>query len=129
MGAKDALPLPWDILLRHEGPLDPREKGVPGDAGEVPLDEVAMRGWSLLDEDFPLPAAVIKVDALRNNSAWMKRFLEATGSRFAPHGKTTMSPALFGLQLDDGAWGITLSTPHQLHVARSFGLKRILLAN
>ena len=102
---------------------------MPGDAELVPLDEVAARGWSLLDEDLPLPAAVIKVGALRNNSAWMKRFLEATGSRFAPHGKTTMSPALFDLQLDDGAWGITLSTPHQLHVARSFGFKRILLAN
>jgi D-serine dehydratase len=118
-----------DIGLRGEAPLHPREKGVPGDAGSVPLDEVALRGWSLLGEDLPLPAAVIKVDALRRNGAWMKGFLETTGSRLAPHGKTTMSPALFGLQQDDGAWGITLSTPHQLHVARSFGFDRILLAN
>jgi D-serine dehydratase len=114
---------------RDEAPLDPREKGAPGNAGKVPIDEVAMRGWSLLEEDLPLPAAVIKIDALRNNSAWMRSFLEATGSRFAPHGKTTMSPALFDLQLADGAWGITLSTPHQLHVARSFGFNRILMAN
>jgi D-serine dehydratase len=47
----------------------------------------------------------------------------------APHGKTTMSPALFDLQLADGAWAVTLATPHQIQVARSFGYKRIFLAN
>ena len=117
------------MIFRSEAPLDPREKGVPGNAGVVAIDEVASRGWALLGEDLPLPAAVIKAGALRHNSAWMKGFLEATGVRIAPHGKTTMSPALFDLQLDDGAWAITLSTPHQLHVARSFGFNRILLAN
>jgi len=116
-------------VSRTEAPLDPREKGVPGDAGTVPLAEVAGRGWRLLDEDLPLPAAVIKVGALRRNSAWMKQFLAASGGVIAPHGKTTMSPALFDLQLEDGAWAITLSTPHQLHVARSFGFNRVLLAN
>lgn len=115
--------------VRNEAPLDPREKGVPGNAGTVPMETVASRGWALLDEDLPLPAAVIKADALQHNSAWMKAFLKARGAQIAPHGKTTMSPALFDLQLDDGAWAITLSTPHQLHVARSFGFNRILLAN
>jgi D-serine dehydratase len=118
-----------DRTTPREAPLDPREKGVPGGAGVVPLDQVAGRGWALLNEDLPLPAAVIKAGALRRNSAWMKGFLEIMGARIAPHGKTTMSPALFDLQMDDGAWAITLSTPHQLHVARSFGFKRILLAN
>jgi D-serine dehydratase len=113
----------------QEAPIDPRDKGVPGGAGAVPLAEVARQGWALLEEDLPLPAAVIKVSALRHNSGWMKAFLAATGSAIAPHGKTTMSPTLFDLQIEDGAWGITLSTPHQLHVARSFGFDRILLAN
>lgn len=114
---------------RTEAPLDPREKGVPGHADEVPLDAVDAQNWRLFDEDLPLPAAVIKLDALKANSAWMKGFLALTGASLAPHGKTTMSPALFDLQIEDGAWGITLSTPHQLHVARRFGFKRILLAN
>ncbi len=121
--------MPDDNTFRNEAPLDPREKGVPGNAGVVPLGEVASRGWALLNEDLPLPAAVIKAGALKHNSAWMREFLETAGVRIAPHGKTTMSPALFDLQLDDGAWAITLSTPHQLHVARSFGFNRILLAN
>ena len=114
---------------RTEAHLDPREKGVPGHAGEVPLDAVGGQNWRLFEEDLPLPAAVIKLDALKANSAWMKGFLALTGASLAPHGKTTMSPALFDLQIEDGAWGITLSTPHQLHVARSFGFQRILLAN
>ena len=118
-------PAPFDF----EAPLTPFDKGVPGGIGEVPLDQVAQQGWSLLEEDLPMPAAVIKQAALHHNSRWMKGYLAMTGSLLAPHGKTTMSPALFGLQLADGAWGIALSTPHQMHVARRFGFRRILLAN
>ena len=47
----------------------------------------------------------------------------------APHGKTTMSPALFERQLADGAWGMTLATVQQVRVARSNGIGRIVLAN
>jgi D-serine dehydratase len=112
-----------------EAPLDSREKGVPGGVRGLPLETVVMQGWNLLAEDLPLPAAILKLDALRANSRWMKGFLEHTGSKLAPHGKTTMSPSLFNLQLEDGAWAITVSTAHHLHVARSFGFKRIVLAN
>ncbi len=112
-----------------EAPLGPREKGMPGRAGVVELDDVAQQNWSLLAEDLPLPVAVIKLSALRGNSAWMKGFTALSQTDIAPHGKTTLSPSLFDLQLADGAWGITLSTPHHLQVARSFGHQRILLAN
>jgi D-serine dehydratase len=59
----------------------------------------------------------------------MQAFAEAAGVRLAPHGKTTMCPALYELQIEAGAWGITVGTPHQLRVARSFGFRRLLLAN
>jgi len=114
---------------RLQAPLSACDKGVPGHIVELPLEGVGLQGWNLLLEDLPMPAAVIKTNALHNNSAWMRAFLESTGSSLAPHGKTTMAPSLFDLQLDDGAWGITLSTPHQLHVARRFGYSRIVLAN
>jgi D-serine deaminase-like pyridoxal phosphate-dependent protein len=112
-----------------EAALDLREKGVPGLSGQVALSAVGAQNWRVLREDLPLPIAVIKERALRHNSAWMKSFVADGGAMIAPHGKTTMSPALFDLQLDDGAWAVTLATPHQIQVARSFGYNRIFLAN
>ncbi|MDB5961723.1 MAG: serine deaminase, partial [Massilia sp.] len=44
-------------------------------------------------------------------------------------GKTTMSPQLFGAQLANGAWGITLASATQVRVAQRFGVRRVLLAN
>jgi D-serine dehydratase len=112
-----------------ERALDLGDKGVPPLARDLPLTAVGAQGWRVLQEDLPLPIAVIRESALRHNSAWMKAFVAKEGARIAPHGKTTMSPALFDLQIADGAWGVTLSTQHQIQVARSFGYDRIFLAN
>lgn len=109
--------------------LDPRDKGAPLTGIATPLDAVADQGWNLLREDLPLPLAVLKTAALRHNSRWMRAFTEHHGVAIAPHGKTTMAPALFDLQLRDGAWGITLSTPHQIAVALAAGVRRIFVAN
>ncbi|MVW71323.1 amino acid deaminase [Bordetella sp. 15P40C-2] len=114
---------------RSHAPLDVCVKGMPGSIGTLPIEDIAKQGWNVLREDLPLPLAIIREDALRHNSDWMRRFLQERGSIFAPHGKTTMSPQLFDLQLADGAWGITLATCHQVQVARAFGIKRIVLAN
>lgn len=113
----------------NEAALDRRDKGAPALKNPVELSAIGAQDWRLLQEDLPLPIAVLKERALRHNSAWMKAFLNGGGAKIAPHGKTTMSPALFDLQLEDGAWGVTLSTPHQIQVARSFGYKRIFMAN
>lgn len=84
---------------------------------------------SLLRGDVPLPAAVIRESALVENVSRMKAFCERLGVRLCPHGKTTMSPELFRLQLAAGAWGITVSTTQQALSARRGGARRILLAN
>jgi D-serine dehydratase len=47
----------------------------------------------------------------------MQQFIAAYNCKLAPHGKTTMVPKLFSRQLEAGAWGITLATPHQTQVA------------
>jgi D-serine dehydratase len=72
---------------------------------------------------------VLKQEPLNHNLGWMRDFARRTGVELAPHGKTTMSPRLFDLQLAHGAWAITLATPHQVQVARHFGYSRIFLAN
>jgi D-serine deaminase-like pyridoxal phosphate-dependent protein len=40
-----------------------------------------------------------------------------------------MAPQLFHRQIEHGAWGITLAVPHQVRVARAFGVQRVFLAN
>lgn len=109
--------------------LDPRIKGVPGSFGSLDRLTIAQSGWRLLNEDLPLPAAILRNSVLKQNSEWMQKFLAGFNASIAPHGKTTMSPQLFAMQLEDGCWGITLATCHQIQVARSYDIDRILLAN
>ncbi len=85
--------------------------------------------WNLLREDLSLPTAVLYQDRLQHNLRWMKDFIAAYGVRLAPHGKTTMAPQLFDMQLQSGAWGITLATAHQVLVAYAHGVRRVLMAN
>ena len=109
--------------------LDGSVKGMPGGVAPFRLDSIAAKGWNVLREDMTLPLAVLKDSAIRHNSAWMRDFISRSGASIAPHGKTTMAPQLFRQQLEDGAWAITLATPQQVAVARSFGHQRIVLAN
>ncbi|EWY36655.1 hypothetical protein N825_25890 [Skermanella stibiiresistens SB22] len=109
--------------------IDGRTKGVPPGVEPFPLAGIGGKGWNVLREDMTLPLAVLKDAALAHNGQWMRRFLDLTGTALAPHGKTTMSPALFDRQLSDGAWGMTLATAQQVRVAREAGIRRIVLAN
>jgi D-serine dehydratase len=109
--------------------VNARTKGLPFREQSISLDEIGLQRWSLLTEDLPLPVAVLRREALANNSRWMREFIARTGAKLAPHGKTTMSPQLFARQMADGAWGLTLATIHQVRVARAAGIRRIVLAN
>ena len=93
------------------------------------LEKGAPVGGRSLLEDVSLPAAAVFDAALANNIAWMQRFADGHGAQLAPHGKTTMTPALFRRQLDAGAWGITLATAVQCAAAFGHGVTRLLMAN
>ena len=104
-------------------------KGLPGCAQGRALSDLKSMKLSLLGNDLPLPAAVLKQSALAHNGAWMRSFTERAGVSLCPHGKTTMAPQLFQRQLDDGAWGITAATAAHVRTYRRFGVPRIILAN
>ncbi len=108
--------------------LQPGVKGLPITA---PLRQgaIGVQGWNVLHGDTSFPVAILKASALRHNLDWMRRFCAQYGAALAPHGKTTMSPQLFGAQLANGAWGITLASAAQVQVAHRFGVRRVLLAN
>lgn len=93
------------------------------------LEKGSPVGGASLLEDVSLPAAVLHEQPLLNNIRWMQQFAEAHGAALAPHGKTSMTPALFKHQLVAGAWGITLATATQCAVAFEHGASRLLMAN
>jgi D-serine dehydratase len=109
--------------------LDDSTKGMPGGVPPFPLGRIADQGWNVLNEDLPLPLLVLKRDALEHNIEVMRRYCERQGVLLAPHGKTTMAPQIFKMQLDAGAWGITAASIEHLQVYRRFGVSRVLLAN
>ena len=79
--------------------------------------------------DVSLPALVVHRQALEHNIRWMQSFVSNSGAELAPHGKTSMVPALFRRQLEEGAWGITLATAVQTRAAYARGVRRVLMAN
>jgi D-serine dehydratase len=116
-------------LAQGEELIGPLNKGIGRLERATTAQEIAELGWNLLREDLSLPAAVLYRDKLDHNLRWMQRFIDAYGVKLAPHGKTTMAPKLFDMQLEGGAWGITLATAQQVQVAYADGVRRVLMAN
>ena len=116
------------LAALEEQMLQPGAKGLPI---TEPLRQgaIGVQGWNVLRADTSFPVALLKESALRHNLDWMRDFCDRYGALLAPHGKTTMCPQLFGAQLANGAWGMTLATAAQVQMAHRFGVRRVLLAN
>jgi D-serine dehydratase len=117
------------MQMRGEEQIGRLNKGLGQSERASSAEGIGQLGWNLLREDLSLPAAVLYWDKLQHNLHWMQQFIDAYGVRLAPHGKTTMAPRLFQMQIDGGAWGITLATAHQTTVAYAHGVRRVLMAN
>jgi D-serine dehydratase len=116
-------------LLSDTRKISPLNKGLGQLSAPVSTEEIAQRGWNLLREDLSLPAAVLYRDKLEHNLAWMRQFIAEYGLKLAPHGKTSMAPRLFAMQMEAGAWAITVATAQQALVAYEHGVRRVLMAN
>jgi len=93
------------------------------------IDKGFARPGDSLVSDVSLPALVVNQQALDHNIRWMQTFATNSGAELAPHGKTSMVPALFRRQIEEGAWGMTLATAVQTKAAYAHGVRRILMAN
>jgi D-serine dehydratase len=118
------------------GHLDDIQKALPGILCKgIPADfsgcfgDIGNQGYFLGDKRLPMPVAFLRDDVMLKNRQWMSEFLAKAGVSLAPHGKTTLSPELFNMQLEDGIWGITAATAQQVVFLARLGLRRILLAN
>lgn len=115
--------MPIDFTLDHH------HKSYPFTAAPCLASELAGKGWNLFANDLPFPLAVLYRGALDHNITWMQAFASRKGVALAPHGKTTMSPQLFQMQLAAGAWGLTFATLYQAAVGVEAGARRIIIAN
>ncbi|WP_406173030.1 amino acid deaminase [Streptomyces sp. NBC_00996] len=109
--------------------VDHRFKGLPPDAAGLTVGELAAQRRNLFTDGFTTPVLALSAERLTHNLELMETYAARHGLAFAPHGKTSMAPQLFWKQIEHGAWGITLAVPHQVRVARDFGIDRIFLAN
>ncbi|MDX3572168.1 amino acid deaminase [Streptomyces sp. ID05-47C] len=109
--------------------VDHRFKGLPPDADGLTVGELAAQRRNLFTGGFSTPVLALSAERLDHNLRLMETYATRHGLAFAPHGKTSMAPRLFRRQIEHGAWGITLAVPHQVRVARAYGVRRVFLAN
>jgi len=108
LGRKGASVLDLTTLAGHK--LSSTSKGVPDVLDGVAVADVPMRRLNLLKHAFPAPVAVLRQSAIGANIDLMRQYTQSAGVELAPHGKTTMAPQLFDMQLQAGAWGMTCAT-------------------
>ncbi|WP_101847078.1 alanine racemase [Zhihengliuella sp. ISTPL4] len=102
-------------------------KGFPARATGLRLSQVAAADLRL--SDLQTPVLTVHADAIAHNEDTVFGWAAREGVRLAPHGKTTMAPALWQRLLDAGAWGISVATPWQARVAVDAGVDTVLIAN
>ena len=125
-GIPTAMAAALEALL--DAPLPDTTKGIPVD-GQITARSIGERGWSIAAGDLPMPVLTLDMAAVDHNIDLVQSYADDQAVLLAPHGKTTMAPQIWARQLARGAWAITLGTPHQLQIARAFGLSRVIYAN
>ncbi|MFF2542259.1 amino acid deaminase [Kitasatospora sp. NPDC058063] len=115
------------VAALADEPLDWRFKAAPPQSWGRSTREWLATGPTL--SSLGTPMLTLDGAAVDHNVRTMADWCSKAGVALAPHGKTTMAPALWQAQLDAGSHGITLANLPQVRVARAFGVQRILLAN
>lgn len=115
-----------EAVRPHLTTLDVRDKNWSPALASAQERDVAL---DLGLEDFGTPTLTLDVDRIRDNIVTMRDWVADRGALLAPHGKTSMCPALWDWQLAEGAWGITVANEAQLRVARDAGVGRVMVAN
>ncbi|MFE7197379.1 type III PLP-dependent enzyme domain-containing protein [Microbacterium oxydans] len=102
-------------------------KGFPAHAAGLRLSQVGDADLHL--SDLVTPVLTVHEGALAHNEETVFAWARERRVLLAPHGKTTMAPALWQRLLDAGAWGISVATPWQAEVAVDAGVSTVLIAN
>ena len=109
--------------------ISPFFKGLPIAAQGQTFNSFLASKPNLFKSGFQFPIAVLKEHELRNNLTRMQSFCKEMSIDIAPHVKTTMAPQIAKMQIDAGAWGITVANFYQAGVFLNFGFERVMIAN
>lgn len=95
----------------------------------LPVREKKEQQYDLRKGEVSLPCATLLSDAIEHNIEWMQNFADQCNVLLAPHGKTSLTPEIIKMQVDAGAWGISVANIQQAFIAKNAGAKNILIAN
>jgi D-serine deaminase-like pyridoxal phosphate-dependent protein len=109
-------------------PLDGRFRAL-GIRRDLTVADIGTQGWSIVRGDLSFPVLALLDEALEHNLRTVHGWCAERGVSIAPHGKTTLAPALVARQLAAGAWGMTAASVYQARVMALAGAERIVLAN
>src|SRR3979411_2328553 len=84
----------------------------PGGTGTT-LNDAAATHPKLFQDGFLGPVVILESEALEHNLRTMAAWCAERGVLLAPHGKTTMAPQLYAMQIEHGSWGITAANAGQ----------------
>jgi D-serine deaminase-like pyridoxal phosphate-dependent protein len=74
------------------------------------------------------PALCVDLDVLENNLARMGRYVRQHGLRLRPHAKTHKIPEIGRMQIESGAYGLTVAKSTEAAVMAGAGIDHLLLA-
>ena len=104
-------------------------KGFPLNSYGKTADQFLSSKPNIFTAGFQFPIMVLKDKALKHNIDRMARFCKSVGAELAPHVKTTMSPQIAQMQVDAGAFALTIANFWQAEIFRNFGFKKLIIAN
>ena len=104
-------------------------KGFPLNSYGKTVDQFLSSKPNIFTAGFQFPIMVLKDNALKHNIDRMARFCKSVGAELAPHVKTTMSPQIAQMQVDAGAFALTIANFWQAEIFRNFGFKKLIIAN
>jgi D-serine deaminase-like pyridoxal phosphate-dependent protein len=104
-------------------------KGFPLNSYGKNIDQFLSSKPNIFTAGFQFPIMVLKDKALKHNIDRMARFCKSVGAELAPHVKTTMSPQIAQMQVDAGAFALTIANFWQAEIFRNFGFKKLIIAN
>ena len=116
-------------LKLSEQIIDSRYKGLPEKAQGQSFKSFLESKPNLFTSEFRFPIATLRKSALDHNVLRMATYCKEIGASLAPHLKTTMAPQIAKMQMDHGAWALTLANFAQAKIFLDFDFKRIIIAN